>query len=154
MRDLRGFTYELEPLQRMREWAVRELRLELAKQHADAAALRTQIGQLQAIVAQMATEDAQQRAAAVGVHIDQLRVTHHYAAHIAEQLHTAQHKLIVVEAEADRLTAALHQQQKFLDGLADHREEAVKAFGHLQEKASMVEADDAWLRTTHWRSAA
>ncbi|MBV8659143.1 MAG: hypothetical protein JO142_15085 [Burkholderiales bacterium] len=154
MRNLRGFTYELEPLQRVREWAVHELRLELAKQHVDATALRTQISQLRAVVAQMAAEAAQQRAADVSIHIDRFLITHQYAAHIAEQLHTAQHKLIVVEAEVDRLTAALHQQQKFLDGLADHREEAVKAFGHLQEKASMVEADDAWLRTTHWRTEA
>ncbi|MBV8464757.1 MAG: hypothetical protein JO218_02320 [Burkholderiales bacterium] len=150
-RDPRGFRYALEPLRRKCGWELEDARLTVVQLSDEIAQVRERIatlqGQLDAELVAVAERQGRDRV----IHIDQHLLAASYIASLRWQVDSAHGQLAELENKRDEAINEVHRLQKLSEGLDEHRDEAIEEYARALGTAAIVEADDAWLRGTHWR---
>jgi len=149
----RGFDYELEPLRRKSDWELQSLRLALAAFNSEIDAQVLVVKQVRDRLT-VATEDhLRQQGRMQVIHIDKQTNAYEYITQLSQQLKHCKEVLLQLEDKRDQVIKDLHKLQKFADGLDEHREKELKGYIQLIGKADIVEADDAWSRSSYWKAA-
>lgn len=152
-REPRGFQYALDPLRKKCDWELQDLRQALGCCNREIAVQNQIMAQCKQRIAAASEDLVAQQGPAQIIHVDKHFVAHDYIAHQLAQLAIARKTLAKLESECEEIKQNLHRLQKFTDGLEEHREDEVKEYAKTLGKISIVEADDAWLRSMKWRAA-
>ena len=146
----RGFHYPLDPIRRKGAWEADALKAELARRTATEAECAQQLQVAEHALAQ-ASQSAAEDGGVLQLHTLRLRVG--YIAQLSTLRETAAQALADARSARDETMVAYGQQRKFLNGLDEHRSQAVqehdKQAGALESSAM----DDFWLQSRHWREA-
>jgi hypothetical protein len=147
----RGFQYALEPLRSKCGWELQDLQQTLTRCNSEIRDQTLIVKQWEERISVASNELARQQEGSQVIYIDKQIIARAYIARQLQQLALARKLLTQLETTRDETIRSLHRLQKFADGLEEHREEEVKDYVQVLGKASIVEADDAWLRNILWR---
>lgn len=152
-REPRGFDFALDPVQRKCDWEIQTLEQALAGLSADIAHASEQTKLCEQRLQSARADLASQAEATGAIHIDRQVLARSYIATLDGQARQANASLFRLESERERVRAVFFRLKGFADGLAKQREQEVKDYALKIASAEMVVADDAWLKSTHWRNA-
>ncbi|BFO56021.1 MULTISPECIES: hypothetical protein [Comamonadaceae] len=149
--DLRGFTYPLEPYLRKQEWQLERLEARLARLLQDIARAVEQGRELQA----QFDAQAQQMQQWMQVRLDP-RLHQRGLAYLADaRRRIADHtrELEALHAQRVALKAECIAQQRTIDGLQEHRADAVRDYALEAVRLAAAEADRDWIGRMALRAA-
>jgi hypothetical protein len=153
MRDLRGFKYSLESLQKKCDWDLRELTLRLAHINENFATQREQVDAIDGELTCMNAEMLKALGRNMVIDIGRLCIASGYQMHLHQRLNSAETNLAQIERERDNTMKETYRLKKYTDGLDEHRDDAMNEYSKELDKAAIVEADDSWLRSSQRRIA-
>lgn len=149
--DLRGFSYALSPYLAQQRWILDRIENQMAQAQKALTAVLAQFDEAQSALNNQAADLQQQllqRPDPGGYQRGLL-----YLVDRQHHLQTLQQEIEVRRAKCKELSATRIAQQSKVDGLQEHREQALKDYAQESIRAASAEADRAWIGRHQYRQS-
>jgi chromosome segregation ATPase len=145
-REPRGFRYELEAVQRTREWELEAARMELANAAEAMKRARDHLDALQVRFAAARHEWSRRASDGHALDLQWQRIAAAYLAELVREAHEVREELARLTELRDRLSDRAREAHAALAAIEKHRALAVEAHEAADRRAGYGIADEMWLQ--------
>lgn len=148
--DLRAFSYPLAPYVRKQQWHMDTLQTQLAHALKDVSAAQAELDASRALLSAQAGQ--MQHSLTTRPDPTSHRRGLAFLAQLQHRIGAQLAQLQALQARRERLQADCIAQQRKLDGLAEHRAQALDEYAAEASRRELAEADRDWIGRIHLRS--
>lgn len=147
--DTRGFTYALAPYMRKQEWQLELLENRLAQAQKVLDVARQERQRLDALFSEQLSHLQEQSQSRPNPQMHSRGIG--YLADLRTRMSAQDEEIAKLRARRDELQAQLVAQQRTIDGLVEHRDDALKEFVEEETRRQAAEADRDWIGRSVFR---